>query len=55
MENTTTTYGGQAKIRGAENEEVKSAYSAKGEEQVPLGGHGTMVAVDWDACVADGA
>ncbi|HJR48256.1 MAG TPA: ferredoxin family protein [Nitrososphaeraceae archaeon] len=39
----------------AENEEVKSAYSAKGEEQVPLGVHGTMVAVDWDACVADGA
>ena len=30
----------------AENEEVKSAYSARGEEQVPVGVHGTMVAVD---------
>ena len=39
----------------AENEEVKSAYSARGEEIEPLGVHGTMVAVDWDSCVADGA
>jgi NAD-dependent dihydropyrimidine dehydrogenase PreA subunit len=39
----------------AENEEVKSAYQTRGEEQVPLGVHGTMVAVDWDSCVADGA
>ena len=39
----------------AENEEVKSAYSSRGEEQVPLGVHGTMVAVDWDSCIADGA
>ena len=39
----------------AENEEVKSAYQARGEEVVPLGVHGTMVAVDWDSCVADGA
>ena len=37
------------------NEEVKSAYSSRGEEQVPLGVHGTMVAVDWDSCIADGA
>ncbi len=22
---------------------------------MPLGAHGTMVAVDWDSCVADGA
>ena len=34
---------------------VKSAYEARGEEQVPLGVSGTMVAVDWDSCVADGA
>ena len=39
----------------AENEEVKAAFSARNEEQVPLGAHGTMVAVDWDSCVADGA
>ena len=34
----------------AENEEVKAAFSARNEEQVPLGAHGTMVAVDWDSC-----
>ena len=39
----------------AENEEVKSAYTARGEQIVPIGVHGTMVAVDWDSCVADGA
>ncbi len=39
----------------AENEDVKKAYEAKGEELVPLGVHGTMVAVDWDSCYADGA
>ena len=39
----------------AENEEVKAAYAARGEEFVGLGTHGTMVAVDWDSCVADGA
>jgi len=38
-----------------ENEEVKAAYAERGEEQVPLGVSGTMVAVDWDSCVADGA
>ena len=35
--------------------EVVAAYAARGEEQVPLGVSGTMVAVDWDSCVADGA
>ena len=39
----------------AENEEVKAAYAARKEENVPLGVSGTMVAVDWDSCVADGA
>ena len=33
----------------AENEEVKSAYTARGEQIVPIGVHGTMVAVDWDS------
>ena len=35
--------------------DVAAAYAARGEEQVPLGVSGTMVAVDWDSCVADGA
>ncbi len=35
--------------------EVIAAYAARKEEQVPLGISGTMVAVDWDSCVADGA
>ena len=39
----------------SENEEVKAAYAARGEEIVPLGVSGTMVAIDWDVCIADGA
>ena len=35
--------------------EVQEAYKVRGEEYVPLGVHGTMVAVDWDSCYADGA
>ena len=35
--------------------EVQAAYKERGEEYVPLGVHGTMVAVDWDSCYADGA
>ena len=37
------------------NDDVKAAYEAHGEEQVPLGIHGTTVAVDWDSCVAAGS
>ena len=37
------------------NEDVKAAYEERGEEQVPLGIHGTTVAVDWDSCVAAGS
>ena len=37
------------------DQDVVDAYKARGEEQVPLGVSGTMVAVDWDSCVADGA
>jgi NAD-dependent dihydropyrimidine dehydrogenase PreA subunit len=37
------------------DEKVIEAYKARGEKQVPLGVSGTMVAVDWDSCVADGA
>jgi len=39
----------------AEDENVKKAYEERGEEIVPLGVHGTMVAIDWDSCIADGA
>ena len=37
------------------NEDVKAAYEEHGEEQVPLGIHGTTVAVDWDSCIAAGS
>ena len=37
------------------NDEVKAAYEEHGDEQVPLGIHGTTVAVDWDSCTAQGS
>ena len=37
------------------DEKVKEAYEAHGETQVPLGIHGTTVAVDWDSCIASGS
>ncbi len=46
---------GRSDAEAFTNEDVKAAYAARGEEQVPLGVSGTMVAVDWDSCVADGA
>ena len=48
---------GEGRTDGAafSNDDVKAAYEERGEEQVPLGVSGTMVAVDWDSCVADGA
>ncbi|HUL51689.1 MAG TPA: ferredoxin family protein [Verrucomicrobiae bacterium] len=36
------------------NERVKQDYVKRSEQIVPLGVHGTMVAVDWDSCIADG-
>jgi NAD-dependent dihydropyrimidine dehydrogenase PreA subunit len=48
-------WGPGASKEALENEEVKSAYQTRGEEIAPLGVHGTMVAVDWDSCIADGA
>ena len=44
-----------SKVEALVDEEVVAAYAARKEEQVPLGISGTMVAVDWDSCVADGA
>ena len=49
----TNTAGSQAEVFA--DSDVVAAYAARGEEQVPLGVSGTMVAVDWDSCVADGA
>lgn len=50
---TQNANGSQAEAFADSN--VTAAYKARGEEQVPLGVSGTMVAVDWDSCVADGA
>jgi len=44
-----------SQVEALVDEEVVAAYAARKEEQVPLGISGTMVAVDWDSCVADGA
>ncbi len=46
---------GRTDAEAFKDEDVAAAYAARGEEQVPLGVSGTMVAVDWDSCVADGA
>ena len=50
---TTNTDGSQTETLS--DPDVVAAYAARGEEQVPLGVSGTMVAVDWDSCIADGA
>ena len=44
-----------SQVEALVDEEVVAAYAARKEEQVPLGISGTMVAVDWDSCIADGA
>ena len=36
------------------DENVKAAYAARGEEQVPLGVAGSFVSVDFDSCIAAG-
>lgn len=50
---TANTDGSKAETLA--DSDVVAAYAARSEEQVPLGVSGTMVAVDWDSCVADGA
>ena len=44
-----------SQVEALADEEVVAAYAARKEEQVPLGISGTMVAVDWDSCIADGS
>src|SRR6478609_6778691 len=46
---------GRSDAETSAKHEVQEAYKVRGEEYVPLGVHGTMVAVDWDSCYADGA
>ena len=56
MVNTFTVWGpGRSDVETSTKSEVQESYKARGEEYVPLGVHGTMVAVDWDSCYADGA
>ena len=47
---------GPGKVADASaNPDVRAAYAARNEELMPLGVHGTFVAVDWDSCIADGS
>jgi NAD-dependent dihydropyrimidine dehydrogenase PreA subunit len=48
-------WGPGRKAEAAEDPACIEAYKAHGEELVPIGVSGTMVAVDWDSCVGDGA
>jgi len=45
----------QGLVEASKDEKTVAAYKANGEEMVPLGVSGTMVAIDWDSCVGDGA
>ena len=46
---------GRADGESSTSDEVQAALKERGEPHEPLGVSGTMVAVDWDSCVADGA
>lgn len=45
----------QGLVEASKDEKVLAAYKEHKEKMVPLGITGTMVAVDWDSCIADGA
>lgn len=45
----------QGLCEASQDEKVLEAYKKNGEKMEKLGVSGTMVAVDWDACVGDGA
>lgn len=55
--NTFTLYGDlvDQTLKQATKTEVEDAYKARGVEYVPLGVHGTLIAVDWNSCYAVGA
>ena len=46
---------GRSDAESSKNPEVQEAYNQRNEEYVPLGVHRTMVALNWDSCIADGA
>jgi NAD-dependent dihydropyrimidine dehydrogenase PreA subunit len=46
---------GRSDAESSTQEEVQAEHKGRGEEYVPLGVHGTKVAVDCDSCIADGA
>lgn len=46
---------GRSDAESSNNKDVQESYKTRDEEYVPLGIHGTFVAVDWDSCIADGA
>ncbi len=45
----------QGLVEASKDEQVLAAYKSHGEKMEKLGVSGTMVAVDWDSCVGDGA
>src|SRR3972149_3949953 len=45
----------QGLVEASKNADVLAAYKKHGEKMEKIGVSGTMVAVDWDSCVADGA
>ena len=45
----------QGLVEASKDEKVLAAYKANGEKMEKIGVSGTMVAVDWDSCVGDGA
>ena len=45
----------QGLVEASKDKNVLAAYKKHGEKMEKLGVSGTMVAVDWDSCVADGA
>ena len=45
----------QGLVEASKDEKTLAAYKEHKEKMVKLGVSGTMVAVDWDSCVGDGA
>ena len=54
-ENFHWVWPSQGLVEASKNKDVLAAYKAHGEKMEKIGVSGTMVAVDWDSCVADGA
>ena len=54
-ENFHWVWPSQGLVEASKDEKVLADYKKRGEKMEPLGITGTMVANDWDSCVADGA